>query len=774
MMILYKRKTLMPALLVAVFAAHAAWADNAGQEDLDKAIETRLSATTLSDLGEVIRLAESALDKGLDQANKEFADKLLASTLVQRATEFSAAIFKAPSPPAQWPQIRRLALADLEKAVQLNPKQPQALVLIARLNLLPDGDQKRAKSAVDKAVDFSADDPQARAKALVLRSNLEENLEKRLPDLDEAVKLTPNDFEAVSTRGFVLADLGKYDEALADLTKAIELDSTNLRVYEAKAIVLVRMKKLDEAIQVLNKVAAIDPSNVRALLLRSSLYLEKGDKDKAAADAKAAVALRPKYSVALYNYAAVLADLGKLDEAREQLEKVHQLEPNDPVASLRLGAVYSMQKRSAKAVEVYSEFLKDHPDEPNILRARGDSYLNVGKHAEAIADYEQAVKNKEFAKDPAYPGLLNNFAWVLATSPDDKLRDGARAVKLAAQACELTQYKQAYILSTLAAAYAETGDFDNAVKWSEKSAEIGDKDHAEAFKKELASYKDHKPYRELLLEKEPEKSGEKTPGAAEEKSAASSEKPSVPEEKSSGPQGQPTGGEKKPEQPETQPAAEEEKSPKAKPAAAGSVELFNGKNLDGWLMKPPRDRSKWAVGPAKVDPQNPQGLIVALAGPEPGDLVNLEAHSVDLYTVQKFGDCTIDLEFMVPKGSNSGVYIMGEYEIQILDSFGKKEVSQGDLGAIYGVSAPKVNAARPPGEWQTMSIEFKAPRFEEGKKTANARVVKIILNGQTIQEDVELKGPTPGGLTGNESPEGPLMFQGDHGPVAFRNIKVKR
>ncbi len=189
-------------------------------------------------------------------------------------------------------------------------------------------------------------------------------------------------------------------------------------------------------------------------------------------------------------------------------------------------------------------------------------------------------------------------------------------------------------------------------------------------------------------------------------------------------------------------------------------------------MKPPRDRSKWTVGPARVDPQNPEGLIVSLPGPQPGELVNLEAHSVDIYTVLKFGDCTIDLEFMIPKGSNSGVYVMSEYEIQILDSFGKKEPGTGDLGAIYGVSAPKTNAAKAPGQWQTMSIDFKAPRFEDGKKTADALFVKITLNGQTIQENVELKGPTPGGLTGKESPEGPLMFQGDHGPVAFRNIKI--
>ena len=106
------------------------------------------------------------------------------------------------------------------------------------------------------------------------------------------------------------------------------------------------------------------------------------------------------------------------------------------------------------------------------LRAQGDALLNVGKHAEAIAVYEKA-----YALEPKDAGLLNNFAWVLATSPEAKLRDGDKALELATQACELTDYKLPHILSTLAAAYAETGDFENARKWIDKALEIGDQEH---------------------------------------------------------------------------------------------------------------------------------------------------------------------------------------------------------------------------------------------------------------------------------------------------------
>jgi hypothetical protein len=115
---------------------------------------------------------------------------------------------------------------------------------------------------------------------------------------------------------------------------------------------------------------------------------------------------------------------------------------------------------------------------------------------------------------------------------------------------------------------------------------------------------------------------------------------------------------------------------------------------------------------------------------------------------------------------------MGEYEIQILDSFGREKVGPSDLGGLYKVAAPRVNAARQPGEWQKFVIEFQAPRFEGEKKVADAKFLKVVLNDQVIHENVEMKGPTPGGLTGKEAPTGPLMFQGNHGPVAFRNIKI--
>ena len=109
----------------------------------------------------------------------------------------------------------------------------------------------------------------------------------------------------------------------------------------------------------------------------------------------------------------------------------------------------------------------------------------------------------------------------------------------------------------------------------------------------------------------------------------------------------------------------------------------------------------------------------------------------------------------------------------MLDSFGKEKMGGGDMGAVYGASPPPFNASTAPGTWQTYVIDIRAPRFDEnGKKTDNAVLLLVQLNGKTLHEDVELKGPTPGGVTGKEAAVGPIMLQGNHGPVAYRNIKI--
>jgi 3-keto-disaccharide hydrolase len=212
---------------------------------------------------------------------------------------------------------------------------------------------------------------------------------------------------------------------------------------------------------------------------------------------------------------------------------------------------------------------------------------------------------------------------------------------------------------------------------------------------------------------------------------------------------------------------------KLEPKYGDAVVLFNGRDLDNWQFHGDRQKSKWVVGKARISPKDPTQLVAEKGY---GEMINLPAKhgdSLDIFSKQKFGDCRIEVQLMVPQGSNSGVYVMGEYEVQVLDSWGREKMGPGDMGAIYGASPPRVNACRRPGEWQKYVIEWQAPRFDAaGNKTQNAKFLKVELNGQVLHENLEMKQQTPGGVLGREVPTGPLMFQGNHGPVAFRDVVV--
>lgn len=160
---------------------------------------------------------------------------------------------------------------------------------------------------------------------------------------------------------------------------------------------------------------------------------------------------------------------------------------------------------------------------------------------------------------------------------------------------------------------------------------------------------------------------------------------------------------------------------------------------------------------------------------------------VDLYSQSEYGDMDLELEYMMAAGSNSGIYLQGRYEIQLMDSWGVTNPRSGDNGGVYqrwdeskpegqkGYEgyAPRQNVSRAPGLWQQLAVSFRAPRFDEnGNKTENARIIQMSLNGVVIHENVELFGPTRGGMENNEKEAGPIRIQGDHGAVAFRDIEI--
>ena len=177
--------------------------------------------------------------------------------------------------------------------------------------------------------------------------------------------------------------------------------------------------------------------------------------------------------------------------------------------------------------------------------------------------------------------------------------------------------------------------------------------------------------------------------------------------------------------------------------ASDWIELFNGTDLTGWS---PRTADREA---------RPHNWSVE------DDILRTAGHGLDLLTDDEFGDFDLHIEYNLLPDSNSGIYLRGRYELQVLDSLGKTYDYPAENGALYNQKRPDVEASKPAGEGQTIDATIKG------------MTLTVLLNGVKIHDNVTIDGPTGGQLVNDDAPTGPLMLQGDHGPVRFRNIRVR-
>ncbi len=514
---------------------------NAGAEYLDQATEAKITAASMDDLARVIRLCERAKKAGLSPENTEYCDQLKASTQMQRGLITAKVLSEMDLGEPGWDMLRHTTLSDLEEALKIIPDHAQAYFFIAQLNLLPGGDQARGKAALEIAIEKAGDeDIELKTKAMLTKALLEEDQEKKLAILRDILKIVPESVPFLLACGAAFADAKQFDEAIECMKKILELDPENavalgmsaeiyyrqekfddalriigqlekIRSGDAallleKGRIFYRMEKLDEAIAALEEARAKDPRNPDVLALRASIYLDKKDYESAEKDidALSRFDIPAAKSIALRLRVKLLGDQEKYDEAIEQLGKL--IETSDYTADLQLwkAMLYSSKKANSKALAILDEVLKMPKDKFRdndyfrTLRSRGDVLLGLGDHNEAIKTYDKALE-----LDPKDYNLLNNLAWVLATSPFETYRNGRRALELATESAELCKYEKAHVLSTLASAYAELGDFDKAIEWSTKAVEAAEKEEHEKIdelKKELESYKEHKPWRERTEE----------------------------------------------------------------------------------------------------------------------------------------------------------------------------------------------------------------------------------------------------------------------------------
>lgn len=522
--------TVVFVLLAATFIVPV-YADDAGQSLLDQATEAKIGAN-IQQLQKVITLAEQAIEKGLGEGNTEFAQQLITSALMQRAQALSERILSG-QPPQQWPQMRQLAQQDLTKLLTYDKTNGEAHLLTAKLQTLPQGDREQGLNAANSAIKSFTEDKQKQAEAFMARSGLREKPEQKIADLDKAIELAPTNPMIYRRRAGVYQRSGKFDEATKDLRKVIELDDNNIDALGSLAESLARLDRFEEAIKLADEAIKTEPDSSAGYELRARIYIMQEDGEKALSDLSKAIEINPKGVVALLLRATIYLTEDKLEEANADLDRVQAINPNIPQLYLLRAGVFEQREDYLQAAKILEVILRFAPnDEQMRLRvamdysmaeefenaikhvnvaiqgnneswlayySRADIYLSMGEHAKAIEDYERAYEiNKE------YPNLLNNFAWTLATSTEASVRDGKRAVQLALEACEVSDYKKPHILSTLAAAYAESRDWNNARKWSQKAVELATEDIKETLQKELEFYKKKKPWRENKAEERKE------------------------------------------------------------------------------------------------------------------------------------------------------------------------------------------------------------------------------------------------------------------------------
>jgi hypothetical protein len=181
------------------------------------------------------------------------------------------------------------------------------------------------------------------------------------------------------------------------------------------------------------------------------------------------------------------------------------------------------------------------------------------------------------------------------------------------------------------------------------------------------------------------------------------------------------------------------------------VTLFNGKNLDGWMLRSPEAKNGWSVK---------DGILTTTGG------------GSDLVSVMKMTNHKLHVEWRIPAGSNSGVYVQGRYEVQIDDAKGK-EPEEHIAGSVYGKLKGTTNPAKAAGEWQTFDITFRQPRFDRERKLTRKARITVVFNDVTIIDNQEFEGVTGDALENQEGVAGNLMLQGTHGSAEFRNIRYQ-
>ena len=306
------------------------------------------------------------------------------------------------------------------------------------------------------------------------------------------IKRDPMDVLRESQEAFEKRD---FDRAATLLTEAIEANPKLTSAYVLRGLANASRNKFDEAIADYSKAAELSPDDERPRLLRAAIYQIRKDFDKAIPDIDFALKKQPENPELLANRGICLAQKGDSDGALKDFEAAVKADPKNVHALQLRASAYSENGQKDKALVDFKEAIALEPNNAATYLYRAHLFLVEAEPESALADLEEVMR-----RAPDFPGAANDYAWTLATNPKDSVRNGRKAVEYAKKACHETDYKHAANVDTLAAAYAEAGDWDEAVKWQKEAlslAEKTDPDDVKGMTERVTRYQEKKPFREV-------------------------------------------------------------------------------------------------------------------------------------------------------------------------------------------------------------------------------------------------------------------------------------